>query len=276
MFATTLLLIHGAWLSAASWTPWCERYEARGYDCVAPAWPHLDGDPAALRAHPPPALDVESLGDVVDYYAGIIRKMPEPPILIGHSFGGLVVLKLLDEGLGRAGVALEPAPPKGVPVTGSGRKASWPVISTWKGGQKSHPIDFERWVWAFGSKVPVDERHAVYDRYVVPAPGRPFFEILWAGFTRHTRVDFQQAARAPLLLVAGDEDRVVPKKTVQHIWKHYEGGQATTVLQEFDHTHGIVIEPGWQDVADFVISWVEIQTGVHPTPEVPPPSTPPE
>lgn len=275
MFATTIVLIHGAWLSAASWKPWCDRYEARGYDCVAPAWPNLGGNPAQLRAHPPAALDVESLQDVVDHYAAIIRKMPDPPILVGHSFGGLVVLKLLDEGLGRAGVALEPAPPKGVPVTGSGIKAAWPVIRTWKGGQKSNLIDFERWVWAFGSAVPSDQQHAVYDRYVIPVPGRPFFEVFWAAFTRHTKVDFHKAARPPLLLVAGQRDRVIPKKVVEHTWKHYEGGQATTVLQEFDHTHGIVIEPGWQDVADFVISWVEVQTGLTPHPKPPHAATAP-
>jgi pimeloyl-ACP methyl ester carboxylesterase len=33
----------------------------------------------------------------------------EPPVLIGHSYGGLFVELLLDRGLGRAGVAMSPA-----------------------------------------------------------------------------------------------------------------------------------------------------------------------
>lgn len=275
MFAAVVVLIHGAWLHASSWEPWCERYEARGYTCDAPAWPYLEGDPEELREHPPEALDVVTLEDVVARYADFVRSLPEPPVLIGHSFGGLVVLKLLDMGLGRAGVALEPAPPKSVAVSGTGRKAAFPVIKTWKGGQKSHPLRFDRWERDFAAGVSDAERTLLYDAYVVPAPGRPFFEVFWAAFHKKTKVDFDDASRAPLMLVAGTEDRVIPEEVVARTWRRYEGNGATTVLQEFDRTHGIVFEPGWEEVADLVISWVEIETGLRPEPPQPP-STPTE
>jgi len=266
MWAATVVMIHGAWLHATSWEPWCERLRDRGHTCLIPAWPYLEGDPADLREHPPAALEVMSLDDVVSAYAGFIETLAEPPVLIGHSFGGLVVLRLLDQGLGVAGIALEPAPPKHVAARGTALKSNLPVIKTWKGGQKVHSISFEHWAWSFGNGIPERDRQAVYDAYVIPAPGRPFFEVLWAGFHDHTAVDFANPDRAPLMLVAGTEDRTVPAKMVRRTWDRYSGKGNPALLQEFDRSHAIVVEPGWQEVLDLAISWVEIETGLTPEP----------
>ncbi|MFD2136880.1 alpha/beta hydrolase [Novosphingobium resinovorum] len=112
----TIVLIHGAWLNSRSWEHVKARYEARGYTVLAPDWPLDEGEPAALRARPHPKLEALGQRQIVDHYEAIIRALPEAPVLIGHSLGGVVVQHLLDRGLGVAGVAIDPAPTPGVPI----------------------------------------------------------------------------------------------------------------------------------------------------------------
>jgi pimeloyl-ACP methyl ester carboxylesterase len=104
----TIVLIHGLWMTPLSWEDWIDHYGYRGYRVLAPAWPGMDTDIERLRADP---SGIENLGieDIVDHYDGIIRGLDEPPIVIGHSFGGAFTEILLDRGLGAAGVAIDAA-----------------------------------------------------------------------------------------------------------------------------------------------------------------------
>ena len=124
-----LMLIHGAWLSARSWESFADYFEKRGFAVSAPEWPRKHGDVEQLRED---ADELAGLGltEIVDHYEALIRELDEPPVLIGHSFGGLIVELLLDRGLGRAGVALSPAPPKGILVLPfSSLKAASPALA---------------------------------------------------------------------------------------------------------------------------------------------------
>src|ERR1700741_563949 len=94
--SNTVLLIHGAWLNSASWDAVKARYEAEGYTVVAPDWPYDDRSPAELRAAPHPEFRHMGQLRIIDHYDALIRPLPEPPILIGHSFGGVIVQHLLD------------------------------------------------------------------------------------------------------------------------------------------------------------------------------------
>src|SRR3954471_3914728 len=107
------MLIHGAWLSARSWETFADYFGKRGFAVSAPEWPRKVGDVEDLRDN---VDELAGLGltEIVDHYEALIRELDQPPVLIGHSFGGLIVELLLDRGLGRAGVALSPAPPKGI------------------------------------------------------------------------------------------------------------------------------------------------------------------
>src|SRR5881628_3622471 len=109
----TIVLIHGLWLTPLSWEHWVDRYTKRGYKVVAPTWPGMEGGIEDLRRNPD---KVAGLGvtEIVDHYDGIVRKMDRPPIIMGHSFGGLFTQILLDRGLGAAGVAIDSAPVKGI------------------------------------------------------------------------------------------------------------------------------------------------------------------
>src|SRR5215218_8311732 len=110
-----LMFVHGAWLSSQSWDTFAGYFRDRGYDVSAPEWPRKDGDVESLRENTE-AIEGLGLTEIVDHYELQIRALDSEPILIGHSFGGLVVELLLDRGLGRAGVAMSPAPPKGILV----------------------------------------------------------------------------------------------------------------------------------------------------------------
>src|ERR1700712_4881944 len=109
-----MILIHGAWLASNSWDDFAAYFGARGYAVTAPEWPRKAPDVAGQRGEA--VTDLAGLGveEIVDHYAALIDTLDEPPVLVGHSFGGLFVEMLLDRGLGVAGVALDPAPFKGI------------------------------------------------------------------------------------------------------------------------------------------------------------------
>ena len=87
----TIMLIHGAWLNSKGWENWKARYEAKGFTVVTPDWPHDEGEPAELRANPRKELTKIGPKEIVAHYEREIRALPEAPILIGHSAGGVFV-----------------------------------------------------------------------------------------------------------------------------------------------------------------------------------------
>ena len=108
-----VVLVHGLWLTPRSWEGWKQRFEERGRRVLAPPWPRMPGEVEDLRRDPS-AFNGLGLAEIVDHYARIVRGLDRPPVIMGHSFGGLVTELLLDRGLGTAGVAISPAPVKGV------------------------------------------------------------------------------------------------------------------------------------------------------------------
>jgi len=256
----TLVLVHGAWMSPASWQPWIDRYSARGYRVVAPSWPHDEREVAALVASPDPALAEVGVTEIVDHYQAEIGKIDGPVVLIGHSFGGLFVQMLLDRGVGVAGVAIDPAPPKGVFPSASALKAGLPALFA----GPIATLSFGDFQWGWMHTQPEAEQRAAYDAYVVPTPRKVYRQGAFAPFTDVLRVDFARRTQ-PLLLVAGLEDRTVSASMVRAAYKLQRDSKAITALHEFPgRTHWIVGQPGWEEVADDAIGWVETTLDVHP------------
>ena len=113
MNITTIVLIPGLWMTALSWELWVQHFTNKGYRVIATDWPGREGEIERLRRDPSNFASL-GLADVVDHYEQIIRELETPPIIIGHSFGGLVTQILIDRGWGAAGIAIAPAPVKGV------------------------------------------------------------------------------------------------------------------------------------------------------------------
>jgi alpha-beta hydrolase superfamily lysophospholipase len=265
-----LMLIHGAWLSARSWEKFADYFEKRGFAVSAPEWPRKQGDVEQLREDAEELAGL-GLGEIIDHYEGLIGGLAEPPVLIGHSFGGLLVELLLDRGLGRAGVALSPAPPKGILVLPfSSLKAASPALahpSKWHGVVALTPEEFS---YGFVNTFSPEEAAAAYERYAVPETGQIFYEAGFANFHLHppSELHFKNEHRAPLLIVGAEKDHTVPASVSRAQYKKYEHSPAKTDYLEFEgRPHLFVVGDGWEEVAVAIDSWLD---GVLDAPEASP------
>lgn len=256
----TVVFIHGAFMSAESWGPWMQRFEARGFKTLAPAWPFLDHSVDDLQHAPDRRFGKLGIGEIVDNYAAIIRELEEPPILVGHSFGGLFVQMLLDRGIGAAGVAIDPVPPKGVLPGTNAVRASLPVLLGWESWQRVRRMSFKNFQWGWVHTLSDAEQRAAFERHVIPTSGRLFLQALLAPLTDDTKVNYRNSLRAPLLIIAGELDRTVEASMNLANFRKYARSTAVTDYRAFPgRTHWIVGQPGWEEVADYVMDWLARQ-----------------
>jgi pimeloyl-ACP methyl ester carboxylesterase len=259
----TVVLIHGLWLTPRSWESFRTFYEARGYNVLAPAWPRFQGEVEDIRRDPS-ALAGLGVVEIADHYAQFVKALDEPPIIIGHSFGGLIVQILLDRGLGSVGIGIDSVAPKGVfRLPFSALKAASGVLSNPLNYNRVPPFTFEQFRYAFGNNVSEEEARKFYDRYAIPGPGRPIFQVATANLNPRavTKVNYGNSRRVPLLLIAGSEDNQVPVSIVRENFERYARSMATTEFKEFPgRSHLIAIQYGWQEVAEYILSWAKRQT----------------
>ena len=262
VMARTIVFIHGAWVTPSCWERMLPWFEARGYRCIAPAWPGKDRPVEAIRADPS-ALKGLGVGKIVDHYDKLIRSLddPQPPILIGHSFGGLFTQILLDRGLGAAGVAIDSAPPRGVwPFELSAFRALGGALLRSLFGTRVVRWSFGEFRYGFVHTLPEAEARDAYDRHVVPESGRIFFQGALAPLDPRspTRVSFANGTRAPLLLIAGEKDHVVPPVVNRRNYRAYRNSAARTAFREFpNRVHWIIAQDGWQEVAEHIAVWLD-------------------
>ena len=255
--ARTIVLIHGMWMTPLSWEHWAERYRNRGHTVIAEAWPGLDGEPEQLRRDPSPLRNL-NITDVIDRYEKIIRGLQQPPIIIGHSFGGLFTQLLADRGLGAAAVALGTGAPKGVVrLPYSTIRAAWPALGNPRNLKKEAPLTPKQFHWCFTNSLSRDESDAVYERYYIPGSARPFFQAGFANFNPNavTKVDYRNPTRPPLLLITGTEDRICPPSVNKANFKKQRQAPSATEHREFPGRCHFPGQDGWEEVADFALSW---------------------
>ena len=256
--ADTIVLIHGLWMTALSWEHWVEHYTAEGYRVIARSWPGLEGDIDELRRDPTPIATL-GITEVVDHYESIIRELDKPPIIIGHSFGGLMTQILLDRGLGAAGVAIASAPVKGVlflPL--STIKVVLPALSNPLNNHRAVPLTLEQFHYAFTNTFTEEESIPIFERYAVPGPDHLLFQAGFANFNPHaaSAVDVHNDDRAPLLMISGGKDHVSPASVVEANVKLYAKSKAITDYKDFpERTHYTLGQSGWQEVADYALDW---------------------
>lgn len=256
----TIVLIHGLWMTALCWEHWIEFYMGRSYRVIAESWPGMGGDIEQLRRDPAPIANL-GINEIVDRYQGIVEALDDPPIIIGHSFGGLVTEILLDRGLGSAGVAIAPAPVKGIvflPL--STLRVTFPALSNPANSHRALPLTPEQFHYAFTNTLSDEASLAVYNRYAVPGPDHVLFQAALANFNPHapTTVDFQNGTRAPLLLMAGGNDHVSPVAVVKANYRLFSNSGATTDYKEYpERTHYTLGEAGWEQVAGDALAWAE-------------------
>ena len=207
-----------------------------------------------------PRRRVIGVNEIVDHYATLIGELDQPPVLIGHSYGGLFVELLLDRGLGRAGVAMSPAPAKGILVLPfSTLKSGSPALahpSKWHGVVTLTPEEF---TYGFVNTFTPEDAAAAYERYAVPETGQIFYEAGFANFHLNppTEVHFKNGERAPLLIVGAEKDNTVPASLAKKQYEKYERSPATTEYIEFEgRPHLSMAAEGWQEMAESIDSWL--------------------
>jgi pimeloyl-ACP methyl ester carboxylesterase len=255
----TIVLIHGLWLTPRSWEAWIERYQKAGYNVIAPSWPGLEGEVEAIRKDPSPLKRLK-LKTVVDHYERIIRKLDSPPIIMGHSFGGLITQILIDRGLGAAGVLVDSAQTAGVPVLPfSTIRAGFPILGnpfSYGGATSLTPSQFN---YAFTNELDAADSQKVYDRYQIPAANSILWDAAFALLNPNasSKVNYSNSSRAPLLFIAGSKDHIVPPAiNKSNVRKYVRNSTAVTDYREFpNRTHHTVGQKGWEEVADFALQW---------------------
>jgi len=262
----SVVFIHGLWIHSVCWQPWQELFDKEGYHALAPGWPG-DGETVAdTRAHPERVAGF-GVDAVTDAYAEVIKGLDEPPIVIGHSFGGLIAEKLLDRGLAAAAVGLSPAPIKGVrAVPLSLLRTSFPVLKSPGNSTKAVALTQRQFAYSFGNALPAEESAALFHEVTIPSPGRPLFEASTANFRRHspTAVDTARSTRGPLLLVAAGRDHTVPAVVVRGAHKLYARGGAPADLRTYeDRGHSAPFDHGWRELADDTLAWLD-ERGLRP------------
>lgn len=254
-----VVFVHGLWMHATSWRPWLDLFTERGYAPVAPLWPGEAETVTTTRAE---AAKMEGVGikDVTDHFAAAISALPTKPIVVGHSFGGLVAQQLLARGLARAGVALAPTQFKGIyglPLVQL--ESALPVLARpWLYGKTwSHSRD--SYAKSFASAVSRDESDRIFDELTIPAPCRPLFQAASANLMPRSQAGLDtKAERGPLLLVAGSVDRIVPASTVQaayNVWKKENSG-VTEVHVIDKRGHSFPADSGWRSAAELTLDFL--------------------
>jgi pimeloyl-ACP methyl ester carboxylesterase len=260
----TIVLIHGFWVTPRSWEHWITRYESRGYRVLAPAYPGFEVEVEALNADPSP-IEALTVSAIMEHLEAVVGELASPPILIGHSAGGVFTQILLDRGFGAAGVAINSAPTEGVKVVPLSQiRSTFPVLRNPANRHKAVGFTLEQWRYAFTNTFSEEESRRLYERYHIPASGNVFWGSALANIhpgRDDNYVDYRNDERAPLLFLSGSEDHLMPPQIQRSNAKHYQSNTLTEVKEFEGRAHLMPAEEGWEEVADYAVSWAVEHAG---------------
>jgi non-heme chloroperoxidase len=256
---TPVVFIHGLWLLPSSWQRWAQMFEEAGYAPVTLDWP---GDPETVeeaRAHPE-VFAGQTIGQVADHAAEVIGTLNAKPVVIGHSFGGLLAQITAGRGLSVATVAIDPAPFRGVlPLPISTLRSAKPVLANPANRKRAVTLTFEQFRYGWANAVTEAEAHQLYDEFHVAAPGAPLFQGATANFNPFTQAKVpDHGDRGPLLLISGGSDHTVPLAITKASFKRQHRHYGITELTEIPNRgHALTIDSGWREVAETALTFVK-------------------
>jgi pimeloyl-ACP methyl ester carboxylesterase len=267
----TIVLIHGFWVTPRSWEDWIAYYEGKGYRVLAPAYPGFEVEVEALNADPTP-IEKVTVPQIVEHLESVIGGLDSPPILMGHSAGGVFTQQMLDRGYGAAGVAINSAPTEGVKVVPLSQiKSAFPVLKNPANRHKAVGFTFDQWRYVFTNTFSEEEARRLYERYHIPASGHIFWDSVLANIhpgKDDTYVNYENDDRAPLLFISGSQDHLMPPKIQQSNAKHYKSDTITEIV-EYDGPHLMPSQAGWEEIADYALDWAVDKAAIWSAREVP-------
>lgn len=250
----TIVFVTGAFVHHSSWKEWKTYFESKGYTTVLPSWPHKEASPDELRRSANPGLAALSLKELVDHYATIIAALPEKPILIGHSLGGLITQLLLQRDLGVAGIAIHPAPPQGVlSLKFSFLKSVWGPLGYFTNAQKNFMMSLEDWKFAFTNGMTEQQQQESYKLFTIPESKK----VSRTTLTSQSRINFKKP-HAPLLITSGTEDNILPASLNYSNYKRYKqkNGSVTDYKEFPGRNHFVLGQASWKEDADYILDWI--------------------
>ena len=256
---TPVVFIHGLWLLPSSWDRWAAVFEEAGYAPLTPGWPDDPETVEEAKEHPEVFAN-KTIGQVADHYASIIEKLDKKPAVIGHSFGGLLAQMIAGRGLSAATVAIDAAPFRGVlPLPISALRSSKPVLENPRNRHRAIPLTFDQFRYAFANAVSEDEAQELFETFAVAAPGAPLFQAAAANLNPWTeaKVDTENPARGPMLIVSGEKDHTVPRAISDATYKRQQHNDGVTEFVEISNRgHALTIDSGWREVADTALEFI--------------------
>jgi pimeloyl-ACP methyl ester carboxylesterase len=240
------------YMNGSSWKPWQTRAASR-FVTHAPSWPFHDGKPIGRRTDIDPGLGTLTFGDVVSAMKTYIDGLDERPFIVGHSIGGLVTQKLVNDDYARAAVAISSAPPQGIlSLAPEFFKANFPHINP-LAGNRPVIMTKARFHYTFCNVETRSESDADFDAYVVPESR----SVPRSTLTSQAKIDFAKP-HVPMLFLAGDSDHLIPESLVHREVAAYAKANRPVELTIFPaRSHFICNQEGWQEVADTAFNWLE-------------------
>jgi pimeloyl-ACP methyl ester carboxylesterase len=258
--STPVVFVHGLWLLPSSWDRWAAFFEEAGYAAVQPGWPDDPQTVAEAKAHPE-TFAGKGIGEIADYQEAIIRRLDRKPVVIGHSFGGLLTEILAGRGLAVASVAISPAPFRGVlPLPLSALRSASVALKNPTNWNKAVPLTYDQFRYSFANAVGEDEARELYLGYSVPGPAEPLFQAAAANFNpwSEAKVDTKSPERGPMLIVSADSDHTVPWAIANASYKkEAKNSGVTEIVKMTGRGHALTIDGGWREVAETALAFVQ-------------------
>jgi pimeloyl-ACP methyl ester carboxylesterase len=257
-----VVFVHGLWLLPSSWDRWRALFEEQGYTTLAPGWPD-DPETVEEANRDPEVFAKKHIKQITDHYVEVIQQLRLKPVVVGHSFGGLIAEQLAGKGVAAVTVAISPAPFRGVlPLPFSALKSASVALRNPANYNRAVPLSFEQFRFSFANAVPESEAHELYEKYAVPGSGAPLFQAAAANLNPWTEdtVDTANPQRGPLLIIGGEKDNTVPWAIAYASYKREQrNGAATEITEIPGRGHSLTIDEGWKDVADTALEFIKQQ-----------------
>jgi pimeloyl-ACP methyl ester carboxylesterase len=244
-------MIHGAFCGEWVFEGWRPLFETHDFEVHTPTLRH-HGSPICCTGR---ELGRTSVRDYAADLGELLDGLPDWPVVIGHSLGGLLAQMLAAHKRVRALVLLAPSTPWGMlpstPFAFFSAQALYLDGAFWR-----KAVAPKTWI-AAGNALDLltEEQRGAIVRRLVPESGRAVFEVMHWMFdsSRATFVD-RRSVTCPVLCLAGARDRISPPAALRRLARRYDGRARFEVLP--DHSHWLVGEPGWERIATGSLEWL--------------------